>query len=268
MWMHACVDMANMCNHAWKEIYKVHKISQVYLQPKWKQIPLAHGTQSEKEEDPATLGSSGRERTLRGVGCLWGNQRPIAARTYLSSPRYKRYSRRMLQEFRHTSSNSYQDGCFGVQVFATGGPASSWNWWFVGEKQEGECPEQEHDVVKASWRVKKLCSFVKMKTRREEVSTVTWPSIFNYHACLSHLWVGRFPLTIIFLFTPKCKTLPSPVWIPGWNFPGYVLDPWSYFAGGMFYSKSFLVSGGIVRIQHLCISLLLHHTICSVWTEV
>ena len=41
------------------------------------------------------------------------------------------------------------------------------------KNKRGNAPEQENDVVKASWRVKKLCSFVKMKTRREEVSTVT-----------------------------------------------------------------------------------------------
>ena len=34
-------------------------------------------------------------------------------------------------------------------------------------------PEQLSEIVKASWRVKKFCGFVKMKTRRHEVSTVT-----------------------------------------------------------------------------------------------
>ena len=34
-------------------------------------------------------------------------------------------------------------------------------------------PEQFNEVVKASWRIKKLCGFVKMKARRSEVSTVT-----------------------------------------------------------------------------------------------
>lgn len=36
-----------------------------------------------------------------------------------------------------------------------------------------QSPELVDEVVKASWRVKKFCGFVKMKTRREEVSTVT-----------------------------------------------------------------------------------------------
>ena len=43
---------------------------------------------------------------------------------------------------------------------------------FVKNKRVSS-PEQLDEVVKASWRVKKFCGFVKMKTRREEVSTVT-----------------------------------------------------------------------------------------------
>ena len=43
---------------------------------------------------------------------------------------------------------------------------------FVKNKRVSS-PEQLEEVVKASWRVKKFCGFVKMKTRREEVSTVT-----------------------------------------------------------------------------------------------
>ncbi len=43
---------------------------------------------------------------------------------------------------------------------------------FVKNKRV-QSPELLEEVVKASWRVKKFCGFIKMKTRREEVSTVT-----------------------------------------------------------------------------------------------
>ena len=41
------------------------------------------------------------------------------------------------------------------------------------KNKRGNAPEAVDDVVKASWRLKKLCSFVKMKARRQEVSTAT-----------------------------------------------------------------------------------------------
>lgn len=40
------------------------------------------------------------------------------------------------------------------------------------KNKRGDSPELVQDVVKSAWRVKKLCGFVKMKARREEVSTV------------------------------------------------------------------------------------------------
>lgn len=43
---------------------------------------------------------------------------------------------------------------------------------FVKNKR-GTSAEDLELIVGASWRVKKLCGFVKMKTRREEVSAVT-----------------------------------------------------------------------------------------------
>lgn len=42
---------------------------------------------------------------------------------------------------------------------------------FIQNKRTG--PEEGDQVVKASWRVKKLCGFVKMKVRRGEVSAVS-----------------------------------------------------------------------------------------------
>ena len=39
--------------------------------------------------------------------------------------------------------------------------------------KRGTTPEDQEQVVKASWKIKKLCGFVKMKCRREEVSTAT-----------------------------------------------------------------------------------------------
>lgn len=41
------------------------------------------------------------------------------------------------------------------------------------KRAPGNAPEEIAEVVKASWRVKKLLGLVKMKARREEVSTVT-----------------------------------------------------------------------------------------------
>lgn len=40
------------------------------------------------------------------------------------------------------------------------------------KNKRGDAPELGQDVIKSAWRVKKLCGFVKMKARREEVSTV------------------------------------------------------------------------------------------------
>jgi hypothetical protein len=41
------------------------------------------------------------------------------------------------------------------------------------KNKRGNAPEECEEIVKASWRVKKLCGFVKMKCRRAEVSCVT-----------------------------------------------------------------------------------------------
>lgn len=40
------------------------------------------------------------------------------------------------------------------------------------KNKRGDSPELTQEVIKSAWRVKKLCGFVKMKARREEVSTV------------------------------------------------------------------------------------------------
>ena len=39
--------------------------------------------------------------------------------------------------------------------------------------KRGGSPEDSQDIIKGGWRIKKLCGFVKMKARREEVSTVS-----------------------------------------------------------------------------------------------
>ena len=44
----------------------------------------------------------------------------------------------------------------------------------LSKNKRGGAPEEIDTVVKASWRLKKMLGFVKMKVRREEVSTVTW----------------------------------------------------------------------------------------------
>ena len=41
------------------------------------------------------------------------------------------------------------------------------------KNKRGNAPEECDEIVKASWHVKKLCGFVKMKCRRSEVSCVT-----------------------------------------------------------------------------------------------
>lgn len=41
------------------------------------------------------------------------------------------------------------------------------------KNKRGNIPEEVTDVVKSSWRLKKMCGFIKMKVRRKEVSTVT-----------------------------------------------------------------------------------------------
>lgn len=43
----------------------------------------------------------------------------------------------------------------------------------MAKNKRGESAEITKEIVQCSWRVKKLLGFVKMKTRREEVSTVT-----------------------------------------------------------------------------------------------
>ena len=44
----------------------------------------------------------------------------------------------------------------------------------LAKNKRGDAPEEIDSVVKASWRLKKMCGFVKMKVRRGEVSTVAW----------------------------------------------------------------------------------------------
>ena len=41
------------------------------------------------------------------------------------------------------------------------------------KNKRGNAPEEVSSILKASWRIKKLCGFVKMKVRRGEVSTVS-----------------------------------------------------------------------------------------------
>ena len=41
------------------------------------------------------------------------------------------------------------------------------------KNKRGNAPEEYDDIVRTSWKLKKLCGFVKMKCRREEVSCVT-----------------------------------------------------------------------------------------------
>ena len=63
------------------------------------------------------------------------------------------------------------------------------------KNKRGNVPEETADLIKASWRIKKLCGFVKMKTRREEVSTVSRP-IFLFlkmHAIYVCLVESFFP---------------------------------------------------------------------------
>ena len=45
------------------------------------------------------------------------------------------------------------------------------------KNKRGNSPEEVIDVVKSSWRLKKMCGFIKMKVRRHEVSTVTQRTI-------------------------------------------------------------------------------------------
>ena len=60
------------------------------------------------------------------------------------------------------------------------------------KRAPGNAPEEIAEVVKASWRVKKLLGLVKMKARREEVSTVTCLYILyisismRYQMCTNH----------------------------------------------------------------------------------
>ena len=54
------------------------------------------------------------------------------------------------------------------------------------KNKRGNAPEQVGDIIKAAAKVKKLCGFVKMKSRREEPTTVTWPFVrlvfcFHFH---------------------------------------------------------------------------------------
>lgn len=46
------------------------------------------------------------------------------------------------------------------------------------KNKRGNVPEETSDLIAASWRVKKLCGFVKMKARREEVSTASRLTFF------------------------------------------------------------------------------------------
>ena len=41
------------------------------------------------------------------------------------------------------------------------------------KNKRGETPETAEEVMKTSWSLKKMCGFVKMKTRRSEVSTAS-----------------------------------------------------------------------------------------------
>lgn len=41
------------------------------------------------------------------------------------------------------------------------------------KNKRGETPETAKEVIDTSWSLKKMCGFVKMKTRREEVSTAS-----------------------------------------------------------------------------------------------
>lgn len=47
----------------------------------------------------------------------------------------------------------------------------------MSKNKRGNTPEDAQDIIKASWSVRKMCGFVKMKARRKEVSTVTWPTL-------------------------------------------------------------------------------------------
>ena len=64
-------------------------------------------------------------------------------------------------------------------------------------KNKRNSPEDVELIVKSAWRLKKLCGFVKMKTRRQEVSTVS-RCIYTYEfsicvcmfAGLSNVFMG------------------------------------------------------------------------------
>ena len=65
-------------------------------------------------------------------------------------------------------------------------------------------PELVDEVVKGSWRVKKFCGFVKMKARREEVSTVTRTKLgmFSYVFFKKQPQIFRLRCCFFFAFQP------------------------------------------------------------------
>ena len=48
------------------------------------------------------------------------------------------------------------------------------------KNKRGVSPEDQDEIVKSSWGLKKMLGFAKMKCRREEVSTVTCPFCFEH----------------------------------------------------------------------------------------
>ena len=52
------------------------------------------------------------------------------------------------------------------------------------KNKRGETPETAKEVIDTSWSLKKMCGFVKMKTRREEVSTASRHQISIWTDCI------------------------------------------------------------------------------------
>ena len=67
------------------------------------------------------------------------------------------------------------------------------------KNKRGTSPEDQEEIVKASWRVKKMLGFVKMKCRREEVSTVTCQHYFlDFHFAIfrAHTHISQFNICL------------------------------------------------------------------------
>ena len=51
------------------------------------------------------------------------------------------------------------------------------------KNKRGETPEAATEIVNTSWTLKKMCGFIKMKTRREEVSTAARQYVSVWAGC-------------------------------------------------------------------------------------